>query len=354
MNTFGVKSNSTTQLRLLSACRKMPVDFTPVWFMRQAGRYLPEYRRLREKYDLLALCKTPELSAEVTLQPVKILGVDAAILFADLLLPFEPMGVPFHFAKGEGPVIENPIRTPKDVEKLKPVFPEVDLSYVLSAVKLIKKELENRLPLIGFAGAPFTLASYLIEGGHSQNFLLVKRFMREEKEAWHLLMEKLSIIVANFSKAQIQAGADAVQLFDSWAGILSPEDYQDFVLPYSRKILSEVSQTGAPSIHFATGNAGMLEIFSQAGGDVIGIDWRIALDDAWKKIGEKAIQGNLDPALLFAEPSELEMAVRKILKKAGGKPGHIFNLGHGVLPGTPVDNVKRVVEWVRLYSQKKE
>lgn len=337
---------------LLDACRRKPTPRTPVWFMRQAGRTLPQYRKLREKYDLLTLCKTPELAAEVTLQPVEALEVDAAILFADLLLPLEPMGIPFHFAQGEGPVIEKPIRTRLDIQLLRPVHPEESLSYVLSAIRLIQQSLKGKVPLVGFAGAPFTLASYMIEGGHSQNFLLTKKLMHQEPELWADLMWKTARIISGYLRAQAEAGVNAVQLFDSWVGALSPQDYRAFVLPYSKFIIDEVSETGVPLIHFGTGMSGLLKTFAEAGGDVIGVDWRIQLDDAWKIIGdEKGIQGNLDPALLFAPGEHLKSQVKSILRKAEGRPGHIFNLGHGLFPETPVDQLKTVVETVKNYQR---
>ena len=344
-------SDKRTESLFLSACRLNPTSAAPVWFMRQAGRYLPEYRRIREKYDLLTLCKTPELAAEITLQPVRILEVDAAILFADLLLPFSPMGIEFQFEKNEGPVIKNPIQTPQDVDSLRVFNPEENLGFVLETIQIVNKELKGEAPLIGFAGAPFTLATYLIEGGHSRNFLKTHEFMYHEPEAWKELMEKLSKIVIHFLKAQLNSGASAVQLFDSWAGILSPEDYQKFVFPYSSKILHDISEKG-PIIHFSTGTSGILDLISQAGGTVIGIDWRIPIDTAWKIIGyNKGIQGNLNPAALLADSKNLKKQVESILEKAGGRPGYIFNLGHGVFPNTPVDQLKRVVEWVKSYRR---
>jgi uroporphyrinogen decarboxylase len=337
--------------RFLRACRREPVDCTPVWFMRQAGRYMPEYRAVRAKYSLLEICNQPDLAAEVTLQPVHSLGVDAAILFADILLPLIPLGVDLAFAAGEGPVIHNPLRSQSDVEALRPVDVEESLGNVLQTVRLVRRELEGRLPLIGFAGAPFTLASYLIEGGASRNFLRTKRFMLAEPAAWQTLMQKLVRLVADYLKAQVRAGAQAVQLFDSWVGCLAPEDYCQYVLPYSRQVLREVALTGVPVIHFGVDTATLLPHMAEAGGTVIGLDWRTPLGEGWRLVGEdRAIQGNLDPAALFASPSELEARVRRILAQVGDRAGHIFNTGHGLLPDTPVANVRAVVEMVHEIS----
>jgi len=336
--------------RFLRACRRESVDATPVWFMRQAGRYMAEYRAIREKYSLLEICYHPELAAEVTLQPVHALGVDAAILFADILLPAIPLGVGLEFAKGEGPVLQNPVRTMDDVKKLRPVNPESDLGYVMDAIRLLRGTLSG-VPLIGFCGAPFTVASYLIEGGSSREFLRTKSMMYSTPEVFHALMEKLSIVLSDYLVAQIRAGAQAVQVFDSWVGALSPQDYEKFVLPYSQKILQTVKKENVPVIHFGTNTTTLLPLMKQAGGNVIGLDWRIPLDDGWKIFGEDvAVQGNLDPALLFAPLPELKARVHDILKRANGKPGHIFNLGHGILQNTPVDNVKAVVDMVHEYS----
>jgi uroporphyrinogen decarboxylase len=337
--------------RFLRACRRMPVDRTPVWFMRQAGRYMPEYRALREKYSLLEICRQPELAAEVTLQPVHLLGVDAAILFADILLPLIPMGVDIEFVRGDGPVIHNPIRSQADIARLRPIEAEQALGHVMRAVHLVRQELPREIALIGFAGAPFTLASYLVEGGASRDFLRTKRLMYNEGRAWRELMEKLSAMLTDYLVAQVRAGAQAVQLFDSWVGALSPEDYRDYVQPYSASVLQGVSRAGVPVIHFGTGTATLLEDMREAGGDVIGVDWRIPLDRAWERLGPSvAIQGNLDPAALFAPRPELERQVRRILQAAAGRPGHVFNLGHGILPETPVENAQAVVEMVHKFS----
>ncbi len=336
--------------RFLQACRRESVDATPAWFMRQAGRYMPEYRAIREKHSLLEICRQPELAAEVTMQPVRALGVDAAILFADILLPAVPLGVGLEFARGEGPVLQNPVRSLADVEKLRPVEPESDLAYVMEAIRLLHSEL-NGLPLIGFCGAPFTLASYIVEGGSSRDFTRTKTMMYAAREAWHALMEKLSELLASYIVAQIHAGADAVQIFDSWVGALSPQDYLDFVQPYSHRVLSAAQATGVPVIHFGTGTATLLPAMKEAGGTVIGLDWRIGLDRGWDLIGrDTAVQGNLDPAALFAPRAELEKRIRDVLKRAAGRPGHIFNLGHGVLQGTPVENVAAAVQMVHELS----
>jgi uroporphyrinogen decarboxylase len=342
--------------RFLRACRALAVDRTPVWFMRQAGRYMPEYRAIRAQHSLLEICAQPELAAEVTLQPVRALGVDAAILFADILLPLIPMGIELEFAAGEGPVIHNPIRSAADVAALRPVEIEASLAPVLETVRLVRRELDGQTPLIGFAGAPFTLASYLIEGGASRTFLRTKRLMYGDPDTWHALLAKLAVVVGNYLAAQARAGAQALQLFDSWAGALSPDDYEEYVLPHSRQVLGnlatpQVPGAGVPLIHFGTGTASLLTLMARAGGDVIGLDWRTPLDWGWEQVGaERAVQGNLDPTALFAPRAELDRRVRRVLEQAGGRPGHIFNLGHGILPETPVDNVKAVVEMVHELS----
>ncbi|MGH7700158.1 MAG: uroporphyrinogen decarboxylase [Gemmatimonadales bacterium] len=333
--------------RFLKACRREPTDVTPVWFMRQAGRYMPEYRALRDKHSLLDLCHEPELAARVTLQPVTRLGVDAAILFADILLPFEPLGLGLAFARGEGPQIARPVRSPADVRNLPAVDPEAELGYVLEAVRLVRRALPAEIALIGFAGAPFTLASYAIEGGGTRDFARTKRFMHAEPAAWHDLLARLAELVGRYLAAQAAAGADAVQLFDSWVGCLSPQDYREFAQPHSGRALELAGAAGVPVIHFGTGTAAFLEDFAAAGGDVIGVDWRVELDRAWARIGDgRAIQGNLDPAALLAPGPALDGRVRDVLARAGRRPGHVFNLGHGVLPETPVEAVRRVVELV--------
>ncbi len=315
--------------------------------MRQAGRYMPEYRTLRQKHSLLELCHRPELAAQVTLQPVERLGVDAAILFADILLPFEPLGLGLSFAAGEGPQITRPIREASQVLELPPVDPATDLAHVIEAVRLAVRALPPHVPLIGFAGAPFTLASYAIEGGATRTFTLTKRFMYAEPRAWHELMRRLAELVGGYLAAQARAGARALQLFDSWVGCLSPADYTAYVFPHSQRALELASAGGVPVIHFGTDTATLLVDFARAGGDVIGVDWRIPLDVARERIGpDRAIQGNLDPVALLAPRPELERQVRDVLARAAGRPGHIFNLGHGVLPETSVEAVQAVVEWV--------
>jgi uroporphyrinogen decarboxylase len=337
--------------RFLRACRREPVDVTPVWFMRQAGRYMAEYRAIREKHSLLEICYQPEIAAEVTLQPVRALGVDAAILFADILLPVIPLGLGLEFAKGEGPVIGKPVRTLEDVAAMRPVHAETDLGYVMEAIRILRRELSST-PLIGFCGAPFTVASYIIEGGSSREFLKTKTMMYTAPDVWHALMDKLSNVLVDYLVAQIRAGAQAVQMFDSWVGALSPQDYENYVLPYSQRVLSAAKAQNVPVIHFGTNTTTLLPLMKRAGGDVIGLDWRIPLDDGWALLGhDVAVQGNLDPALLFAPHPEIRKRVHDILRRAEGRPGHIFNLGHGILQHTPVENVKAVVEMVHEFSQ---
>ena len=332
--------------RFLRACRREPTDVTPVWFMRQAGRYMAEYRALREKHSLLEICKTPELSLAVTLQPLRF-GVDAAILFADILLPLEPMGAPFEFAKGEGPVIHEPIRDAGGIARLRVIDPAEGLGYVLSALRLIRRELDGKTPLIGFAGAPFTLASYLIEGGKSSHFEKTKRFMYTEPAAWSDLMSKLAEVVRRYLRAQVEAGAQAIQLFDSWVGSLSPDDYRQYVMPHVSHVLRDLEGLGVPIIHFGTDTGSLLAVQREAGGTVIGVDWRTPLDEAWNKVGPGvAVQGNLDPTVLFAPWPVVERAAQNVLARAGGRAGHVFNLGHGILPQTPVDTVARLVDFV--------
>jgi uroporphyrinogen decarboxylase len=320
--------------------------------MRQAGRYMPEYREVRSRYSLLEICRTPELATIVTLQPVRRIDVDAAILFSDLLLPLEPMGIPFDFVRGEGPSIENPLRTEADIDRLKCYEPREALSHVLETIRMIRRELDGAksVPLIGFGGAPFTLASYAIEGGHSQNFALTKSLMYSNPRAWHRLCDMLSSLVGAYMRAQIEAGAQAIQIFDSWVGALSSADYREFALPHTRKIFEAVRGMGAPTIHFGTGTANLLHDLREAGGDVIGADWRIPLDDAWDRIGrDRAIQGNLDPTLLLAPLDRMLTAADDVLERANGRPGHIFNLGHGILPSTPVDHVQALAQHVHRY-----
>lgn len=336
----------------LRACRREKTEHTPVWLMRQAGRFLKQYRSLRRRLSFLTLCKTPELAAQVTLLPVERLKVDAAIIFADILLPLEPMGVDLEFARGEGPVIHNPPRTRHEVEALRTIEAEAGLPFVIEAIRTACRELKGARPLIGFSGAPFTLASYLIEGGGTRDFIRTKSLMYQDPACWHLLMEKLSTVVISYLNAQVRAGAQALQLFDSWAGTLSPRDYEEFVFPHNRRVFQELIPA-IPVIHFATGTSGLLELMKDVGGDVIGIDWRINLGEAWRRLSyEVGIQGNLDPVALLGPPERIEGCVKEILDAAEGRPGHIFNLGHGVLPQTPEENVIAMVEAVHRLSRK--
>ncbi len=338
--------------RFLKACRREPVDCTPVWFMRQAGRYMAEYRALRAKHSILELCKTPELAAQVTLQPIDCFPLDAAIIFADILLPLEPMGLSLEFAAGEGPVIHNPVRNQADVERLT-VVDGSELQYVAEAIRQARRALNGRVPLIGFAGAPFTLASYAIEGGSSRNYLLTKQLMYCEPKAWHQLMDKFARVITGYLRRQIKAGAQAIQLFDSWVGCLSVSDYVEYVMPHVQLIFEGLKREGVPMIHFGTGTSAMLPQMREAGGDVIGVDWRIPLDEAWARVGhDVAVQGNLDPLTLFAPLHEIERRVEDILRRAGGRPGHIFNLGHGILPTTPIEHVAATIDMVHKLSQR--
>jgi uroporphyrinogen decarboxylase len=338
--------------RFLKACRREPVDCTPVWFMRQAGRYMAEYRALRAKHSILELCKTPELAAQVTLQPIDRFPLDAAIIFADILLPLEPMGLSLEFAAGEGPVIHNPVRNQADIERLN-VIDGGELDYVAEAIRQARHALNGRVPLIGFAGAPFTLASYAIEGGSSRNYLLTKQLMYSEPKAWHQLMDKFARVITGYLRRQIKAGAQAIQLFDSWVGCLSVGDYVEYVMPHVQLIFEGLKREGVPMIHFGTGTSAMLPQMREAGGDVLGIDWRIHLDEAWATVGhDVAVQGNLDPLTLFAPLHEIERRVEDILRRAGGRPGHIFNLGHGILPTTPIEHVAATIDMVHKLSQR--
>jgi uroporphyrinogen decarboxylase len=330
----------------LRACRRQPTERTPVWFMRQAGRYMAEYRVLRQKHSLLELCRTPELAVEVTLQPVRAFGVDAAILFSDLLLPLAPLGIPFDFQAGEGPVIEEPIRSSADIDALRRFDPREKLRMVLDTIRVLRSELD--VPLIGFAGAPFTLASYAIEGGSSTTYTLTKGLMYSDPAAWHRLAALLADVVRDYMRAQVEAGVQALQLFDSWAGALVEADYREFVWPHVRMIFAGLRDLDVPVIHFGTATGHLLEAQRDAGGDVIGVDWRTPLDVAWARLGDGVgIQGNLDPAALLAPRERLLARVDDVLRRAGGRPGHVFNLGHGILPGTPIESVRAVVEHVR-------
>jgi uroporphyrinogen decarboxylase len=336
----------------LKACHRQPTEYTPIWLMRQAGRYMKEYRGLRKRYSFLEMCKNPELVAKVTLMPIEKFRLDAAIIFSDILIPLEPMGVEFEFAKGEGPVFHHPVREMKDVEALRVIDPEEETSFLMKAIQIVRKELEGKIPLIGFAGAPFTLASYIIEGGRSNNYVLTKGWMYQNRAAWNALMEKISEVLIRYLQAQIRAGVQALQLFDSWVGCLSPNDYGAYVLPYSRKVIAGVGKS-IPIIHFATSSSTLLEKMKEAGGDVMGVDWRVNLGEAWARMGyDVAIQGNLDPVILLGPPELIEREVRRVLDDAGGRPGHIFNLGHGILPNTPVDNVATLINAVHEYSSR--
>jgi uroporphyrinogen decarboxylase len=334
----------------LAACRRESTSYTPVWLMRQAGRYMEEYRKLRAQHGFLELCKKSDLATEITVTPVEKLNVDAAILFADILLILEPMGVGLEYSKGDGPVLHHPVRSGKDVDGLKEFKVETELAYVYDSVKKIRKELKNKVPLIGFAGAPFTLASYLIEGSGSRNYVHTKRLFYTAPEAWKRLMARLAKVIGEYLNCQIAAGAQAVQIFDSWAGCLTPADYEQFVQPYTKAVIDAVTP-GVPVINFSTGTSGSLKQVRAAGGDVIGLDWRVNLDEGWATVGhDVAVQGNLDPVALFASPKEIKSRVADVLRRAGGRPGHIFNLGHGVLPETPVDHVVAMVEAVHELS----
>ncbi len=332
------------------ASKAQSTERTPVWFMRQAGRYMPEYRAIRKQYSLIEICKKPEIAAQVTVEAAEILKVDAAIIFADLLLPLEVMGLPFHFTPGEGPKIEQPVRTADDISRLR-TDRAADLGYVSEAVKLVCRHFGNKLPVIGFCGAPFTLASYMIEGGSSRNYLLTKKMMYSAPAAWNELMKKLVAVTAEYTAEQVRAGADAIQIFDSWVGCLSVEDYRRYVLPHATDLVKRLQQTGVPVIYFGTDSSTLLSSMQETGAEVIGLDWRIPLDAGWQTLGFKgAVQGNLDPVLLFADWKEIRLRTEDILRRAGGRSGHIFNLGHGILPETPVDNVKALCDLVREHS----
>lgn len=338
--------------RFLKACRREPVDMTPVWLMRQAGRYMQEYRNLREKHSFLDMCKIPEVAVEVTLQPVEAVGVDAAILFSDILIPVEAMGIDVAFTDGRGPVIANPVRDSRALKKIRTITPD-DVSFVLDAIKALRRELDGVAPLIGFSGAPFTLASYIVEAGHSRNFLVIKGMMYAAPDLYATLMDMITDTVITYLKAQIGAGAQAVQLFDSWVGSLSPVDYERFALPYTKRVVDALGGEGVPVIHFANQAGTYLDLVARAGGDVIGVDWRIDLDRAWELIGaDFAIQGNLDPVVLLAPHAEIERQARRVLASAAGRTGHIFNLGHGVLPPTPVENAKYLVDLVHELTRR--
>ncbi|QPJ64099.1 MAG: uroporphyrinogen decarboxylase [Candidatus Nitrohelix vancouverensis] len=342
--------DNTNEYRFLKACRGESTDVTPIWFMRQAGRYMKAYRDMKEKYTFLEMCKTPELAAEVTLQPLDALGVDAAIIFADILLPLEPMGTGLEFSKGDGPVIPRPVKGEKEVNALRPVNSKEQLSFVGDAIRHVRSEIDGKIPLIGFAGAPFTLCSYMIEGGKSKDFIATKMMMLETPKVWETLMDKVCEVLIDYLKMQVDAGAQALQLFDSWVGCLSPYDYERFILPYTKRVIDGLKDSGVPFINFSTGTSTLLPLIKQAGGDVISFDWRVNLDDAWQQVGyDQPIQGNLDPAALMAPIPVIRERVMDIMKRADGRPGHIFNLGHGIFQWTPVDHVKAVVDMVHEY-----
>jgi uroporphyrinogen decarboxylase len=335
--------------RFLRACLRKPVDRTPVWFLRQAGRYMAEYQAVRRHHTLLEICKKPQLAAEVTITAAEKLDVDAAIIFADLLLPFECMGLDFEFQAGEGPVVHRPVRTLEDIQRLR-TDRASELSYVAEAIDMVVAHFKDRIGIIGFIGAPFTLASYMIEGGGSRNYIHTKTLMYRQPEAWRMLLEKLVIVLREYAAQQVTAGADVIQIFDSWAGALSIADYRDFVLPITRTLVREVQALGVPVIYFGVDTASLLPSMRETGADVLGLDWRTPLNESWRKLDYScAVQGNLDPITLFAEPELIRARVRQILTEAESRPGHIFNLGHGIVPGTPVENVQMVVKFVREF-----
>src|SRR6266851_3294347 len=344
--------------RFVRACLRLPVDRTPVWFLRQAGRYMPEYMAVRKHHTLLEICRTPEIAAEVTITAAERLGVDAAIIFADLLLPFTPMGVDFEFLAGEGPVVHTPVRTREQVQALR--TDRVDeLSYVARSIERVAKHFApprpdgDQLGIIGFCGAPFTLASYMIEGGSSRNYVETKKMMYGDAAAWPLLMEKLVTVLVGFAQQQVEAGADVIQIFDSWVGALSLTDYRQYCLAPTTELVKRVQALGVPVIYFGVDTATLLPAMRETGADVLGLDWRTPLDQAWRALNYRvAVQGNLEPIALFAPDDVLESRVREILAAAAARPGHIFNLGHGIVPGTPVESVIKVVDWVKEYGSK--
>ncbi|PDW02969.1 uroporphyrinogen decarboxylase [Candidatus Viridilinea mediisalina] len=336
---------------ILAACRREPTDHTPIWLMRQAGRYMSVYREVRERHGFLQMVKIPEVAAEVTLQPITAFGMDAAIIFADILPPLEGLGIHLTFEKGEGPVIHNPIRTPADIEALKPYDAETHSGYTLEALQIVRRELPETTALYGFSGAPFTLASYAIEGGGSREYRRTKAMMYNDPANWHKLMDRLTDMVINYLEAQVAVGCDVVQIFDSWAGSLAPDDFREYVLPYvQRAVRTTQERTKAPVVYFGTDMNGMLPMLRETGADVLGLDWRVRLEDGWAQYGhDVAIQGNLDPMALHGSWPEIERRAKMILDQAAGRPGHIFNVGHGILTETPEDNVRRLVEFVQNY-----
>jgi len=340
---------------LVRAARREPVERTPVWFMRQAGRSLPEYRQVRERHSLFEINRSAELTAEVTLQPVRRHGVDAAVIFADIMTPVAAMGVEVDLVEGVGPVIAEPVRTAAAVARLHVLEPREDVAPVLEAISIVRRELDAEQAVVGFCGAPFTVAGYLVEGRPSRDFAVTKELMYREPQVWEALLERLATAFAAFALAQAEAGADAVQLFDSWVGVLSPADYAEFVAPWSARILDELREAGVPSIHFGTGTATLLPAMANAGGDVIGLDWRIPLDEGWAAVGaDRGVQGNLDPAALLGPWSRAEAGARDVLARAAGRPGHIFNLGHGVLPDTDPDHLGRLRALVHAETEREK
>jgi uroporphyrinogen decarboxylase len=347
------QTQASSSSRFVRACLRQPVDRTPAWFLRQAGRYMPEYMAVRKHHSLLEICRTPKIAAEVTITAVERLGVDAAIIFADLLLPFTPMGLDFEFVNGEGPVVHQPVRSLEHVQALLTERAE-ELRYVAKAIEIVAKHFSHARPdgdvlgIVGFIGAPFTLASYMIEGGSSRNYIETKKLMYSGSAAWPLLMEKLLTVLTAYAQQQVEAGADVIQIFDSWAGALSVSDYRQFCLVPTRELIQRVQAMGVPVIYFGVDTASLLPTFRELRADVIGLDWRVPLDEGWRAIGHStAVQGNLDPITLFAPESVIEARVNEILLQAAGRPGHIFNLGHGIVPGTPVENVLHVMELIR-------
>ena len=336
--------------RFLRACLKKPVDRPPVWFLRQAGRYMAEYREVRKHHTLVEICKRPEIAAEVTITAAEKLGVDAAIIFADLLLPLEPMGLDFEFVAGEGPMVHHPLRSVEQIDRLR-VDRAGQLEYVAAAIEKVAEHFGDSMGMIGFCGAPFTLASYMIEGGSSRNYIFTKQMMYSEPYAWQKLLDKLVTVLTAFAKQQVDAGADVIQIFDSWVGSLAVEDYRDYVLPVTTRLVRAVQEMGVPVIYFGVETASLLPAMRETGADVIGLDWRTPLDEGWKALGyATAVQGNLDPITLFAPEPILETRVKQVLAQADGRAGHIFNLGHGIVPGTPVENVQAVVRMVKKLS----
>jgi uroporphyrinogen decarboxylase len=344
-------TSSAAPCLFVRAARREPTERTPVWFMRQAGRILPEYRQLRERWSLIEICRQPELCAEVTLQPVRRMPLDAAVLFADIMLPLVGVGVDLELVDNVGPVIRAPIRDRAGVAALRPIEPEADVPFVLETIRILKRELGGRTGVIGFSGGPFTLASYLIEGRPSREFGLVKTMMYGEPDLWRALLDRLTDITIGYLRAKAAAGVDALQLFDSWVGALSPRDYEAYVRPYTRRIFAALAPTGLPFIHFGTGTAELLDQMKDDGGSIIGLDWRVPLDRGWGRVGHHlGVQGNLDPAMLLAPPEVLEEGAADVLRRAANRLGHIFNLGHGLLPQTPLDNVIRLVNFVQERS----